>query len=117
LLDLLRHVFEEGMDDFCLLSDFSFILLLLLFKLSHEVVDLLFLLIEDLVLLHVISIFFVAHVTLYFFDVPLIGINNFARLCQVLRDLLNLSILLLDAVHEALSSFRERKIHLVGLKL
>lgn len=105
------------MDDLGLLSDFSFVALLLLFEFGHEVVDLLLLLIQDLVLLHVIAVFLVPHVALNLLDVALVRVNDLTGLSKVFLNLFDFCIFLLDPVHKTLSGLREGQIHLVGLKL
>ena len=69
-------MFKKGGDDFLLLPNFLLALLLLLLKVGHEIVDLLFFLIQDFVLLGVIAFFFVSEITINFLDVPLVSIND-----------------------------------------
>jgi len=99
LLDLLAHILKKCGNDLSLRSDLSLILLLLLFKLSHEGVDLVFFLVQNLILLHVISVFLVSHITLDLFNIPAISIDSFSALRKVLLQLLNFRILLLNPIH------------------
>lgn len=72
LLDLLGHMFKQSLDNLGLLGNLTLKNFLLFFEFLHEVVDLLFFLVEDLILLHVIAILLFVHVALDLLDTPLV---------------------------------------------
>ena len=88
-------------------SNVFFILSLLFFERGDEIVDLLFLLVENFVFLRVVVVFFVIHIRRNFFNVSLISIDDLSGFSELLFELLDLLVLRLDAVHESLTSFRE----------
>lgn len=88
-------------------SNVFFILSLLFFERGDEIVDLLFLLVENFVFLRVIVVFFVIHIRRNLFNVSLISIDDLSGFSELLFELLDLLVLRLDAVHESLTSFRE----------
>ncbi len=51
-----------------------------------------------------------------FFDVTVVVVNHFAQIVRLLVLLFDLGIVLLDAVHETLSSFREWQVQFIGLE-
>jgi len=115
----LLHVLKQACNKRLTVLDFLLALCLLVVELERELVDFLFLLVEDLVLLLFamttgLTIFF--KVIVDFLDVLLVLVNHFSHLKQVFIHLLQLSVVLLDPVLEALSSFRQRQVHLVCLK-
>lgn len=90
---------------------------LLFFELLHELVDLLLLLVEDLVFLGFSLVtLLLSQVLLDLLDVPLVGLYESPKFCHVLLPLLDLSVVLLDAVEETLTSFGEGEVELVGLE-
>jgi len=89
-------------------SNVFFILSLLFFERGDEIVNLLFLLVENFVFLRVIVVFFVIHIRRNLFNVSLISIDDLSGFSELLFELLDLLVLRLDAVHESLTSFRER---------
>jgi len=88
-------------------SNVFFILSLLFFERGDEIVDLLFLLVENFVFLRVIVVFFIIHIRRNLFNVSLISIDDLSGFSELLFELLDLLVLRLDAVHESLTSFRE----------
>jgi len=88
-------------------SNVFFILSLLFFERGDEIVNLLFLLVENFVFLRVIVVFFVIHIRRNLFNVSLISIDDLSGFSELLFELLDLLVLRLDAVHESLTSFRE----------
>ena len=88
-------------------SNVFFILSLLFFERGDEIVNLLFLLVENFVFLRVIVVFFVIHIRRNLFNVSLISIDDLSGFSKLLFELLDLLVLRLDAVHESLTSFRE----------
>lgn len=91
---------------------------LLFLKLLHKIIDLLFLLIENFVLLGLILIrLLLLQVLFNFFDVSLIGLNDLSNIVDIFFDLLDFCVILLDSVKQSLSGFGERQVHFVGLQL
>ena len=95
---------------------------LLLFKFLSELIDLLLLGVKNFKLLltghgTASSLRFVAQLVVNISDVPVVGINHLAHVSNVLLLLLDLTIVLLDAVHEALSGLSERKVVFVANEL
>lgn len=107
---------EEGSDHVLRLVNLFFILVLLILELFNEVVDFFLLLVEDLVLLGVATlgvgraalVTIAAEVVFDLLDVPLVGVDHLPHLGQLLLLLLDLRVVLLDAVHKPLSCFGER---------
>jgi len=116
LLDLLAHVLKEGGNDFSLSRDLLLVALLLLFKLNHEIVDLFFLLMENFILLCVAIFLLIIHVSFNLLDIPLVRINCFAMISQILLNLLDLCVFLLDPVHKPLSGLWEWQVLLICLQ-
>ena len=91
----------------------------------HEFADFPLLLIQDLILLSFTILassrggtrLLLLQVLLDFFDVSLISLNHLSDISDILLLLLDLGIVLLDAVEQALTCLWERQIHLVGLEL
>jgi hypothetical protein len=59
----------------------------------------------------------VVKVIINLLDAPVVLVDCLSHFGDLLVLLLDLSVLLLDAIHETLSSLRERKISFVGLEL
>jgi len=112
------HMLQKTGNELLVVLDLLLIRGLLLFKFSHEVIDLLLFLIEDLVLLRVIVVFLTfTQISFNLLDVSLVGLNNFSHLHDFLFLLLQISVVLLDTVHELLTSLREGQVHLISLHL
>lgn len=108
---VLLHVLKQGSDGFLRVSHIRLELLLFGFVLFCEVIYLFFLFVKDLVLLIVVvaTVFrFVTKVAFNFFNVTGICINHFTKVRDLLLLLLDLSVVLLYTVHEALPCLRER---------
>jgi len=88
-------------------SNVFFILSLFFFERGDEIINLLFLLVENFVFLRVVVVFFVIHIRRNLFNVSLISIDDLSGFSELLFELLDLLVLRLDAVHESLTSFRE----------
>ena len=90
----------------------------LLLKLLCERIDFLFLLVKDLILLLFTSLLFIFnHILRDIFNVLLICVNHFLSLNHLFVHLLDFGVILLDSILEPFSGFRQRQVHLVGLKL
>lgn len=109
---------EKSGDQSLVFLDFLLILGLLHLELFSKLVNLLFLLIENfvLLLLAALSILF-SQVLVNFLNILLVSTHHIFHLYDFLIDLLNLCIVLLDAVLEPLSGLWERQVHLIGLEL
>ena len=115
------HMLEESSDRLLVEVHLSIKLLLLTIIFLGELVDLLLLRVEDFKLLLAShraarGIRLVTQLVVDVSNVPVVVIDHFAHVGNVLLLLLDLTIVLLDAVHEALSSLREWEIVLVALK-
>ena len=119
------HVLQQCRDRCLMFVDLALISGLVFLELLHEFADFSLLLVEDLVLLG-LAIFatsgcgtrlLLLQVLLDLFDVPLIGLNHLSYISDILLLLLDLGIVLLDAVEQALTCLGEGQIHLVGLEL
>lgn len=120
-LQILLHVLKEGHNGFLRVRELPHLFTFVDLVLFHELVNLLLLLVEDLVLLVVITgagfFGFVAQICLNFANIPLILLHDLADVVHLLVQLLHVLVVLLDAVHKAFASLGERKIHLVRLQL
>ena len=115
-------MFKKGDNSLLSVSHVGLELLLLSFVLLSELVDLLLLRVEHLELLlaahsTVCTSWSVAHLTLDILDVTVIRVNHLTQVTDFLVLLLDLRVILLNAVHETLSSLWEREVILVALKL
>ena len=112
---------KESHNGLLRVREFSHLITLVDFVLFHELVNFLLFLVEDLVLLVVVAsagLFgFVAQISLNFADIPLVLLHNLANVVHLLVKLLHVLVVLLDAVHKAFASLRERQVHLVRLQL
>ena len=120
-LQILLHVLKEGHNGFLRVRELSHLITFVDLVLFHELVNFLLFSVEDLVLLVVITgtrfFGFVTQIGFNFADIPLILLHNLANVIHLFVQLLHVLVVLLDAVHKALASLRERKIHLVRLQL
>jgi hypothetical protein len=114
----LLHVHEKSFYRLLCLLNLLAVLILLRLKLLHVLVDLLLLFVEDFVLLHVVAtiLLLVFQVVVDVLDVPLVCLDDFADVGQLLVLLLDLRVVLLDAVHQTLSRLGEGQVHLVSLQ-
>ena len=101
------------------MSHLLIVLSLVKFILLHELIDFLLFLVQNLVLLLLVTRLttLVVEVIINLLDTPVVLVDCLSHFGDLLVLLLDLSVLLLDAIHETLSSFRERKIGFVGLEL
>jgi len=115
----LLHMHEKSLYGLLGFSDLLAVLVLLRLELLHVLVNLFLLFVEDLVLLHVIAtvLLLVFQVVVDVFDVPLVCLDDLADVSQLLVLLLDLRVVLFDAIHQTLSRLGEGKVHLVGLQL
>jgi hypothetical protein len=98
--------------------NFLLILHLLLLELCSELINLLFLLVKDLVLLLIaLSGILFSQICLYFSDILLVSINHLPHLVTLLLQLFYLRIVLLYSVLKSFSRFRQGQIHLIRLQL
>ena len=101
-----------------MLLDLLLVLGLLNLELLSKLVNLLFLLVENFVLLLLAALsIFLAKILLNFSDILLICFNHLLHLNDFLVKLLDLCVILLDSILEPLSSLWKGQVHLVGLKL
>lgn len=108
---ILLHVLKEGSDSLLSVCHFRMELLLLGLVLLSEIINLFFLFIQNLVLLIVVvaTVFgFVTEITFNLFDVSGVCVDHLSKVGYFLLLLLDLSVVLLDSVHEALPCLRER---------
>jgi len=123
----LLHVLEECRDGCLVVTDLLLVLGLFLFKALHELVDLALLLIQDFILLSLAVLstsasatatgLLLLQVLLNLLDVPLIRLDHLSNISHVLFQLLDLRVVLLDPVEQALARLGERQVHLVSLQL
>lgn len=116
----LLHVLKETGNILLTVLDLLFVLCLLVVELESKLIDLLFLLVQDLVflLLALIAAFAILlQIIVNFLDVLMVLVDHFTHLKKVLVHLLELSVVLLDPVLEALSGFGKWQVHLIGLQL
>lgn len=119
------HVLQECCDGCLMLVYLAFISGLVFLELFHEFTDFPLLLIQDFVLLGLAILatsrcgtrLLLLQVLLDLFDVPLIGLNHLSDISDILFLLLDLGVVLLDAIEQALTCLGERQVHLVGLEL
>ena len=112
------HVLKEGGNQCLVLLDFFFVLSLLHLKLLSELVDFLFLLIEDFILLLFTALrIFLSEILIDFFDVLLVGFDHLLHFDNFFVHLLDFGIVLLDTVLKSLSSLWQWQVHFIGLKL
>ena len=106
-------------DDLLVFLDVLLMVDLLFFELLGEFIDPLFLLVQDFVFLFFLTRRSTASSKLLvdFLDVGIVGINHTLGLKVLFVKGFELDIVLLDAVLESITSLREWKVHLVGLKL
>ena len=120
-IQVLTHVLKQSCDSLLSIRHLSRHLLLFSLILLCKLIDLLLLLIQHLKLLfaaHTTGTFWsIAKLTLDVLDIAIVLINHLAQVANLLVLLLDLRIVLLDAVHETLSSFRERQVVFIALKL
>ena len=108
---ILLHVLKEGSDSLLSVCHFRMELLLLGLVLLSEIINLFFLFIQNLVFLIVVvaTVFgFVTEITFNLFDVSGVCVDHLSKVGYFLLLLLDLSVVLLDSVHEALPCLRER---------
>jgi len=100
-------------------SHLFIVLGLVKFILLHELIDFLLFLVQNLVLLLLITRLtsFVVEVIVNLLDTSVVLVDRLSHFGDPLVLLLDLSVLLLDSIHETLSSFREWKVGFVGLEL
>jgi hypothetical protein len=115
---VLLHVFQKSENDLLVICDVSLVLTFLLLILNSELIDFLLLLVKDLILLRVFILsrlgsarYFVLDV----FNVLLVSLNHLSHVRNLLLLLLDLSIVLLNSVHQSLTGLWEGQIHFVGL--
>ena len=120
-VEVLAHVLEQSGDSLLSVGHLSSHLLLISLILFGKLVDLLLLLVEHLKLLFSThstgALGPVTQLTLDVFDVTIILINHFSQVTDFFVLLLDLSIVLLDAIHETLSGLGEWQIVLIALEL
>lgn len=89
----------------------------LILKTLHKFIDFLFFLVQYFILLSLIVIrFLFLQILINFFNVSLIRFNDSSDVLDIFFCLFHFSIILLNSVNKALSSFREGKIHFISLK-
>lgn len=117
---------QQGGNNRLGLSNFPLISSLLLLETLHEFIYLALLLIQDFILLRLISLgsgsatatsFLLSKVLLDLLDVSLIGLNHLPNVGNVLLQLLDLRVVLLDSVQQSLTCLWEWEVHLIGLQL
>ena len=111
-VQVLVHVLKQGSDRLLRVCHLSLHLLLVRLILLSKLVDLLLLRVEHLELLlaahsTVCTSWSVAHLTLDILDVTVIRVNHLTQVTDFLVLLLDLRVILLNAVHETLSSLWE----------
>lgn len=101
------------------MSHLLIVLSLVKFILLHELIDFLLFLVQNLVLLLLITRLtsLVVEVIINLLDTSVVLVDCLSHFGDLLVLLLDLSVLLLDSIHETLSSLRERKVGFVGLEL
>lgn len=106
----------NGGRGFLYLFEVTCLLLLIAF---HVIVNLLLLFVEDFVLLHVLAaiLLLVLQVVVDVLDVSLICLDHSTHISNLFFLLLDLRVVLLDAIHKPLTRFWKWKIHLVCLEL
>ena len=111
------HVHQQGFNRALGIIDLLVIALRLLLELLHVVNNLLLFLVKNLKLLKVLTAIFFAvfKVGVNVLDVSLVSLDSAFDLGHLLFLLLDLCVVVLDPVHQALTCFWERQIHLVGL--
>lgn len=121
-VQVLVHVLKQGRDSLLRVRHLRHHLLLIILVLLRELIDLLLLVVENL------KLFLATHATtgalspilqLVFdiFDIAIVGVDHFSQIANLLILLLDLGIVLLDAIHEALASLREGQIVFIALQL
>ena len=122
-VQVLVHMLEQGCNRLLRVSHVSLHLLLVRLVLLRKVIDLLLFRVEHFELLlstHATasSAFWpIAHLVLDVLDVAIVGVDHFAQVANFLILLLNLGIVLLNAIHKTLASLGEGQIVLITLKL
>lgn len=117
-LKILLHVLEQLGNDLLVLADLLLVLVLLLLVLRGEFLNLLLLLSQDLKLgvVVVALVWLTGEFVGDFLQVALVLVDDLAHLADLLLLLLDFSVVLLDTVHQALTSLWEGQVHLVGLQ-
>lgn len=114
------HVLKERLNDLLRILDLLLEGHFLLLELLSEVIDFLFLLVKNLEFLGVLVAFRLGIARQIVFNVANrlgVSFHDLARVGQFLLLHLNLGVVLLNTVHEALASLGKRQVHLVGLQL
>jgi hypothetical protein len=113
----LLHVLEQLGNQRLAIFNLLFVLIFFDFKFLREIIDFLFFLVEDFVLLLITLVALIPHVRIDFFDILLIGVDRFLHVHLFLLELFKLYVVLFDAILEALSGFVKRKVQVVCLQL
>ena len=120
-VQVLGHMLEEGHNSLLCVRHVGLKNLFLLLVLLGKVVDLLLLLVKHFKLLlaaHASTILrLVTQLILDVLDVTIVVVDHFSQVSNLLVLLLDLSIVLLNAVHKALSGLWERQVKLIALQL
>ena len=119
-LHRLLHMLKQACNQCLAFLDLLLVLTLLLLELLGELVDFLFFLVQDLILL----LFTLPAGTALFFEiivnllnVLLVLVHHLLHLKEVLVHLFELSVVLLDPILETLPCLREWQVHLIRLQL
>lgn len=113
------HVLQQASDYLLVISDFLLVLGFLRVKLSRELLYLFLLLVKDLKLLRLLVVFLLLlslQLVCDVFDVALVLLVHFSDFTDLLLLLFDLSVVLLDPIHQPLACLWERKIHFVSLQ-
>ena len=113
---------KQGCDGLLRIRHLRHHLLLISFVLLGKLIDLLLLVVKNLKLLlaaHATASAFSSILQLVFdiFDIAIVGIDHFTQIANLLVLLLDLSVVLLDTIHEALTSLWEGQIVFIALQL
>lgn len=119
---ILRHMLKQGSDSLLIIVHLLLELLLFRFVLLSKLIDLLLLGVENFKLLfsaHSLAAlsWLVAELVVDVLDVSIVLINHLFEVVDLLVLLLDLGVVLLDAVHKALSGLWEGQVVLVALEL
>lgn len=110
---------QQRSDHSLIVSDFLFIFCLFRVKLGAELLNLFFLLVQNLKLLIlriVLVIFLTIELRCDVLDILLVLLVNLSYLADLLLLLFDFRVVLLNTVHEPFTRLRERQIHLVSLQ-
>jgi len=110
------HFFKQLGNVGLVVLDLSFVLHLLLLVLDRELVNLLFLLVQDLVLLFIATRLVLFQVVFNFLYVSFVLLHHFSAFKFFFFKLLQFNVVLFDPILEALSRFGQGQFHFVGLE-